>query len=259
MKNLRYINISNHLLCWVGEEIWKSWRSIIKMEFQDHTEQRSFSKPHPSWSFSSPCPSWSFSRPHPSWSFSRPHPSSYFSRPQQVGLFQDHSKLVFFKTTASWSFSRPHASWSSSRPQGRWFYFWDHTKKCQNCVENESYVIKSGWGVEKKRKIQQVISCYMYLLNFAFRLTQGYGQGEASYLSGNFPDLLFYVTFGWLIDVRCKYYYRFKIYVEVLIDRLLQARESQKGSQKRKFPNFKRHSIALYVNYPYKVKNVSRR
>ena len=26
-----------------------------------------------------------------------------------------------------------------------------------------------------------------------------------------------------------------------------------------RFPNFKRHSIALYVNYPYKVKNLTRR
>ena len=25
------------------------------------------------------------------------------------------------------------------------------------------------------------------------------------------------------------------------------------------FPNFKRHSIGLYVNYPYKVKNLTRR
>ena len=26
-----------------------------------------------------------------------------------------------------------------------------------------------------------------------------------------------------------------------------------------RFPNFKRHSIALYVNYPYKVKHLTRR
>ena len=26
-----------------------------------------------------------------------------------------------------------------------------------------------------------------------------------------------------------------------------------------RFPNFKRHSIAMYVNYPYKVKNLTRR